>query len=252
MGRVMDGVGVREMERGGAGVVCCLCLYFWGSWDGFFIRRIRLHRLGDRFLDGREGFGEVDGAAVDLVVVILGILRLRIQGRDIILGSRRGGDQGFGLELWAELPRDIWLGTEETDKSPHHKGAILGLVGIVVPITLLLDGVIRVLALLQDMRAQGLDRRHEGRQPIGGIHGILALQTLYPMIWAIPKGIDSVNTFRGVDDGKKKLCTEGRISSPMSCAKARSQALSILCNHTRPKCGLVKRRSVKSYSKQIK
>jgi hypothetical protein len=163
MGVGMDGVVVVGMERGGVGVACCLCLSFWGSWAGFYIQRIRLHRLGDRFLDGREGFGEADGAVVALVAVILGTLRLLILARDIILASRTGGDQGSGLELWVELLLGIWLGIEATDRSPWPpREAILGLEVILGATTMHLDGAIQAQALLQDTRAQALDRRHGG------------------------------------------------------------------------------------------
>jgi len=164
------GVGTGEvvvvgMERGGVGVVFCLCLSFWVSWDGFSIRRIRLRQLEDRFLDGPEDFGEVDGAAVVLVVVILLTLRLltRDRERTITMGSRRDGDQGSGLERWAELLLGIWLGIEETGRSLwHHREAILGLEVILVAITMLHDEAIRAPALLRGTRAQALDRHHGG------------------------------------------------------------------------------------------
>ena len=81
--------------------------------------RTRSRRLGDRFPDDREAFGEEDGAVVEvvLVVVILGSLRLLILGRDI-MGSRKVGDRDSGLERWEELLLGTWLGTEETDRSP--------------------------------------------------------------------------------------------------------------------------------------
>jgi hypothetical protein len=64
---------------------------------------------------------------------------------------------------------------------------------------------------------------------------------------------NSVNTFPGVDGGEKNLCTQGIISSHMSFAEASKPSFpSILCNHTRPKCGLIKPRNVKSYTnKQV-
>lgn len=167
----MGGVVAVGMERDGVGVVCYLYLSFWESWAGFFIRRTKLHRLGDRFPDGPEDFGEGGGAAVGLVVVlvvvILGTLRLLIRGRGIIMGSRRAGDQASGLGLWVELLLDIWLGIEATGRSLwHRRGAILGLEVIMVVIIMHLDGVIQVRALLRDTRAPALDRRHGGRQAV--------------------------------------------------------------------------------------
>jgi hypothetical protein len=79
-------------------------------------------------------------------------------------------------------------------------------------------------------------------------------KTLYPMIWAISQRKWQCKRRCGADGGKgKKLCTEGRISSHMSYAEARTQSF-------HPSYAIIHDRNavsssagnVKSYPKQVR
>ena len=163
---------VKGMRRAGHGVVCFLCCFSWGCWVTLCIRRSRLLQLRDGFQDrDRADSGEVDGEAVDPVVVIPTIPRLHIlaliQGRDMVMVLLMAGDLGSGVELWEELLLVIWLGTEETDKSQHHKEEILGLV-VTMAAPALLD-VLQAQAPRLDTRAQVLVPHQGGNWVIRGI-----------------------------------------------------------------------------------
>jgi len=186
-----------EMKRDGLGVVCFLCWFSWECLVGLFIRRSRLLRVQDEFLDNDQAdFGEVGGEAGDPVVVIHMTLRLRIQGRirarGTVTGQQMAGDLDSGLELLEELLLDTWLGIGGIGKNLRHREAILGSVEIPAALTTLPDGAGQAQALLRGMRAQGLVRRQEGNWVI---RGLLALQTLYPTIWVIPKGMTAETPF---------------------------------------------------------
>ena len=163
---------VKGMRRAGHGVVCFLCCFSWGCWVTLCILRSRLLQLRDGFQDrDRADSGEVDGEAVDPVVVIPTIPRLHIlaliQGRDMVMVLLMAGDLGSGVELWEELLLVIWLGTEEIDKSQHQKEEILGLV-VTMAAPALLD-VLQAQAPRLDTRAQVLVPHQGGNWVIRGI-----------------------------------------------------------------------------------
>ena len=233
-----------EMKRDGLGVVYFLCSFSWECWVGLFIRRSKLLQVQDEFPDNdRADFGEVGGEAEDQVVVIHMTLRLRIQGRIRVRGTVTGqpmaGDPDSGLGLLEELLLGTWLVTEGIGKNLRHREAILGSVEIPAALTTPPDEAGQAQALPRGMIAQGLVRRQEGNWVI---RGLLALQTLYPTFWVIPKGMTAKAPFAVWWWKRKRLVYRGNKSHlHMSHAEASQSFPSVLCNPTRPKCGLIKR-----------
>lgn len=135
-------------------------------WLGLCIQLGRLYlplELQDNRGRGGEVTGEEDGAVE--VEMILSILHLHIQGRDMGRFSKMVGDLDFGLELQLVRLEDTWLERETTD-SKKHKGAIHGsevIMEAVIGEVLHPDEIALAQAPLQDTRALGLDRQQGDR-----------------------------------------------------------------------------------------